>query len=64
MMGLFGKKKDPKEQVRELQRKLRQETRTLDRQVHGIQREEQKVSLLFQCIIFNHHLNYEFLLFR
>ncbi|CAJ0587195.1 unnamed protein product, partial [Mesorhabditis spiculigera] len=43
MMGLFGKKKDPKEQVRELQRKMRQEMRTLDRQVHGIQREELKV---------------------
>ncbi|CAJ0926267.1 unnamed protein product, partial [Mesorhabditis belari] len=43
MMGLFGKKKDPKEQVRELQRKMRQEMRTLDRQVYSIQREEQKV---------------------
>ncbi|CAD6190120.1 unnamed protein product [Caenorhabditis auriculariae] len=44
MMGLFGKKKDPKEQVRELQRKMRQEMRTLDRQVYAIQREEQKVT--------------------
>ncbi|CAJ0926006.1 unnamed protein product, partial [Mesorhabditis belari] len=43
MVGLFGKKKDPKEQVRELQRKMRQEMRTLDRQVYSIQREEQKV---------------------
>ncbi|CAI4232692.1 unnamed protein product [Auanema sp. JU1783] len=43
-MGLFGKKKDPKEQVRELQRKMRQEMRTLDRQIHGIQREEMKVT--------------------
>ncbi|CAJ0926805.1 unnamed protein product, partial [Mesorhabditis belari] len=44
MVGLFGKKKDPKEQVRELQRKMRQEMRTLDRQVYSIQREEQKPS--------------------
>lgn len=44
MMGLFGKKKDPKEEVRELQRKMRQEMRSLDRQVYSIQREEQKVT--------------------
>lgn len=44
MMGLFGKKKDPKEEVRELQRKMRQEMRALDRQVYSIQREEQKVT--------------------
>uniref|UniRef100_W6NIT7 Snf7 domain containing protein n=1 Tax=Haemonchus contortus TaxID=6289 RepID=W6NIT7_HAECO len=44
MMGLFGKKKDPKEQVREMQRKMRGEMRALDRQVYAIQREEQKVT--------------------
>ncbi|KAK6043235.1 hypothetical protein COOONC_19256 [Cooperia oncophora] len=44
MMGLFGKKKDPKEQVREMQRKMRGEIRSLDRQVYAIQREEQKVT--------------------
>ncbi|EYC08514.1 hypothetical protein Y032_0065g3590 [Ancylostoma ceylanicum] len=43
-MGLFGKKKDPKEQVREMQRKMRGEIRALDRQIYGIQREEQKVT--------------------
>ncbi|VDP40879.1 unnamed protein product [Heligmosomoides polygyrus] len=43
-MGLFGKKKDPKEQVREMQRKMRTEMRSLDRQVYSIQREEQKVT--------------------
>lgn len=45
-MGLFGKdsSKDPKEQVREWSRKLRQEMRGLDRQIRGIQREELKVT--------------------
>ncbi|VDM64055.1 unnamed protein product [Angiostrongylus costaricensis] len=43
MMGLFAKKKDAKEQVREMQRKMRNEIRALDRQVYGIQREEQKL---------------------
>jgi len=44
-MGLFGqdKRKDPKEQVREWSRKLRQETRGLDRQILSIQREQEKV---------------------
>lgn len=44
-MGLFGKtpKKDPKEQVREWSGKLRKESRILDRQIRGIQREEEKV---------------------
>jgi len=43
-MGLFGKdaKKDPREQVREWQRKLRQESRSIDRQIANITREEQK----------------------
>lgn len=45
MMGLFGKKKDPKEEVREMQRKMRGEIRALDRQIYGIQREEQKVCI-------------------
>ncbi|VDM45052.1 unnamed protein product [Toxocara canis] len=45
MMGLFGqgKKVDTKEQVRELQRKMRVEMRQLDRQIHAIEREELKV---------------------
>ncbi|GMS83455.1 hypothetical protein PENTCL1PPCAC_5630 [Pristionchus entomophagus] len=43
MMGLFGKTKDPKERVRELQRKMRREMTSLDRQIHAIQREENKV---------------------
>ncbi|VDK47794.1 unnamed protein product [Anisakis simplex] len=44
MMGLFGqgKKVDTKEQVRELQRKMRIEVRQLDRQIHAIEREELK----------------------
>jgi len=44
-MGLFGqdKKKDPKEQVREWSRKMRQEMRSLDRQILSIQREQEKV---------------------
>lgn len=46
MMGLFGKTKDPKEHVRELQQKLRKEMRSLDRQVHSIEREERKVRIL------------------
>ncbi|XP_014677763.1 PREDICTED: charged multivesicular body protein 3-like [Priapulus caudatus] len=43
-MGLFGKShgKDPKEQVDEWTRNLRKEGRQLDRQIRGIQREEQK----------------------
>uniref|UniRef100_A0A915DLH1 Uncharacterized protein n=1 Tax=Ditylenchus dipsaci TaxID=166011 RepID=A0A915DLH1_9BILA len=44
MMGLFGKTKvDPKEQVRELQRKMRREMQALKRQINGIEREEEKV---------------------
>uniref|UniRef100_A0A915K4Y7 Charged multivesicular body protein 3 n=1 Tax=Romanomermis culicivorax TaxID=13658 RepID=A0A915K4Y7_ROMCU len=44
-MGLFGKdsSRDPKDQVREWSRKLRQEMRVLERQIYGIQREEVKV---------------------
>ncbi|XP_065827295.1 charged multivesicular body protein 3-like [Oscarella lobularis] len=44
-MGLFGKteQKDPKEMVKEWRSKLRKEQRTIDRQVRGIQREEDKV---------------------
>lgn len=44
-MGLFGKSKqpDPKEQVNEWCKKIRKEGYTLDRQIRGIQREEQKV---------------------
>merc|ERR1712071_213306 len=44
-MGLFGKTAppDPKEKVREWCSKLRKETSQLDRQIRGIQREEEKV---------------------
>uniref|UniRef100_A0A0N4ZMQ9 Charged multivesicular body protein 3 n=1 Tax=Parastrongyloides trichosuri TaxID=131310 RepID=A0A0N4ZMQ9_PARTI len=44
-MGLFSlsKKPDPREQVKELQRKMRVEMRGLDRQIHQIEREEEKV---------------------
>ncbi|XP_005185525.1 charged multivesicular body protein 3 [Musca domestica] len=44
-MGLFGqtKSKDPKEQVQEWTHKIRKESNQLDRQIRGIQREEEKV---------------------
>ncbi|CAG0881133.1 unnamed protein product [Cyprideis torosa] len=42
-MGLFGKSKPPKEQVNEWCHKIRKEGYTLDRQIRGIQREEEKV---------------------
>jgi len=44
-MGLFGKSEpaNPRDKVREWARKLRQEQRQLDRQVNGIQREEEKI---------------------
>lgn len=52
MMGLFGQtKKDSKEQVRTLQRKLRTEMTTLKRQINAIQREEEKVN--FYIIFIN-----------
>ncbi|XP_054159157.1 charged multivesicular body protein 3-like [Oppia nitens] len=46
-MGLFGKdpSKSPKEQVREWTSKLRKQQFLLDRQIRGIQREEEKVKL-------------------
>jgi len=42
-MGLFGKSKTSKETVQELNSKLRKEGNQLDRQIRGIQREEEKV---------------------
>ncbi|KAH7709135.1 Protein T27F7.1 [Aphelenchoides avenae] len=43
-MGLFGAtKKDPRDQVREMTRKLNGEKRSISRQIAGIQREEEKV---------------------
>ena len=49
-MGLFGKSgssssnsRSPRDQVREWSSKLRKQTYVLDRQIRGIQREEQKV---------------------
>ena len=37
------KKKDPREQVKEWKQSLRKESNSMDRQIKGIQREEQKV---------------------
>lgn len=42
-MSFFGKKPDPKEQVRDWKSKLRKEQRVIDRQINAIQREEAKV---------------------
>ncbi|KAF1647830.1 UNVERIFIED_CONTAM: Charged multivesicular body protein 3, partial [Eudyptes robustus] len=43
-MGIFGQtKKDPKEKVRELQKKLRHEISGIKRQIHRIEVEENKV---------------------
>ncbi|OXA44178.1 charged multivesicular body protein 3 [Folsomia candida] len=44
-MGLFGKspESDPKVQVTEWTKKIRRESTSLDRQVRGIQREEEKI---------------------
>jgi charged multivesicular body protein 3 len=43
-MGIFGQtKKDPKDQVRELQRKMRTELTGIQRQINAIEREEEKV---------------------
>ncbi|XP_003744328.1 charged multivesicular body protein 3 [Galendromus occidentalis] len=42
-MGLFGKEKSPKDQVRGWMSKLRKETYQLDRQMKNIQREEEKI---------------------
>ena len=49
-MGLFGqtKQKDPKEQVREMKRKLRHEQRAIDRNINHIKREELKVKKSLQ----------------
>ena len=41
-MGLFGKKKDPKEQAKEWKAGLRREIRGLDRQLRGIEQAEAK----------------------
>jgi len=44
VMGIFGKSKvDPKTQVRELSRKMRNEMHGLQRQINAIDREEEKV---------------------
>ncbi|KAL5470869.1 hypothetical protein EMCRGX_G028913 [Ephydatia muelleri] len=43
MSGLFGKKPDPKEQVKEWKRKITHEQRGIDRQIRSIQTEELKV---------------------
>lgn len=51
-MGLFGqsKQKDPRETVRELQKKLRAEQRGIDRNINHIKREELKVSMGYHTI--------------
>ena len=47
-MGLFGqtKPKDPRETVRELKKKMRNEQRAIDRNINHIKREELKVGCL------------------
>ena len=49
-MGLFGqtKQKDPRETVRELQKKMRAEQRGIDRNINHIKREELKVKKSLQ----------------
>ncbi|XP_061699901.1 charged multivesicular body protein 3 [Syngnathoides biaculeatus] len=44
-MGLFGRtpEKPPKEMIKEWSQKIRKESRTIDRQIHDIQREQEKV---------------------
>ena len=44
MMGLFGKRPDPKTQVREWSSKLRAEQNKVERQINQIKREEEKVA--------------------
>ena len=44
MMGLFGKRPDPKTQVREWSSKLRAEQNKIERQINQIKREEEKVA--------------------
>ncbi|BHF72730.1 Charged multivesicular body protein 3 [Sparganum proliferum] len=41
-MKLFGEKKDPREKVRELQRKLRREEMKLDREINAIQQKSKQ----------------------
>ena len=43
-MGLFGKRPDPKTQVREWSSKLRSEQNKIERQINQIKREEEKVA--------------------
>ena len=52
-MGLFGSDsknnhEKAKEKVNDLSKKLRQESRQLDRQIHAIEREEQKTILMIK----------------
>ncbi len=52
-MGLFGgdnknNHEKAKEKVNELSKKMRQESRQLDRQIHAIEREEQKTILMIK----------------
>merc|ERR1712065_70005 len=42
IMGLFGKKLTPKEQVREWKRGMRRQQRQIQRQITGIMREQKK----------------------
>uniref|UniRef100_A0A7E4VWD6 Charged multivesicular body protein 3 n=1 Tax=Panagrellus redivivus TaxID=6233 RepID=A0A7E4VWD6_PANRE len=43
VMGLFGKTKDPKEQIREMKRKMRGETNKINRQIMAVQRKEEQI---------------------
>ena len=42
--SVMFKKKDPRDQVKEWKQSLRKESNSMDRQIRGIQREEQKVT--------------------
>lgn len=52
-MGLFGKskKKDPKKLVREWMATIRKEGRTLDRDIQGIEKEEDKVKISLRSAV-------------
>ena len=44
MMGLFGKRPDPKTQIRDWSKKLRLEQNKIERNINQIHREEEKVA--------------------
>ena len=61
-MGLFGKKKapDPREQIKEWNKKLRRERNGLERQINQIKRSEQQVRLVIGAkTVFNPKILYK-----